>query len=206
MSRIAVFVSGNGTHLPFLIQHSNVVAIVCNNPEAPALEKTEGIATCCLDHRDYSTREEWEESIQPFLLEHQVELIVLAGFMRILSPSFIRKWPLKIINVHPSLLPAFPGAHAIQDALDYGAKLSGVTVHFVDAGVDTGPIIYQTVAEIWTDPDETADQVQKRFQVIEGAMLLTAINGFFAGDYKVVGRKTLHKSYKIEGGKVVNSF
>ena len=189
MSRIAVFVSGNGTHLPWLLEEFDVVAVVCNNPRAPALEKTEMVHTLCLDHKDYSTREAWEEVVHAFLLERKVELIVLAGFMRILTASFVRKWPLKIVNVHPALLPAFPGAHAIQDALNYGAKITGCTVHFVDEGVDTGPILAQGSTPVL--PEDTVDSLKKRIGFMERSHLRSVLWWVTDGRFSVEGRRVL---------------
>lgn len=193
MSRIALFVSGNGTYLPCLIEEFDVAAIVCNNPDAPAMARTKGVPTLCHDHRDYPTREAWEEVTQNFLLKRQVDLIVLVGFMRILSPSFVRKWPLKIINTHPSLLPSFPGAHALQDALDYGAKVTGCTIHFVDEGVDTGPIITQQSIPIMGN--DTVESLKERLYLPERINLISAVRYATQGEYTVVGRTVFFKGH-----------
>lgn len=183
MLNLAVFVSGNGTHLQCLKESGHsIVAVVCNNPNAAAVKKAEafGLAIFCHDYLQYNTREEWECRVEEYLLPKNVDLIVLAGFMRVLSPSFVAKRPKGVINIHPSLLPSFPGKNAIQQALDYGVKLTGATVHYVDAGVDTGPILFQEAVAIipWGNIARraTKDELRTRLQEVEGQLLLAALD------------------------------
>ena len=152
--RLGILASGGGTNLQSIIDQcdqglldADICLVISNNPGAGALERATqaGIKTACVDHRNFESREEFDQAVITTLNNAGVELVVLAGFMRIISAPFLQAFPQKIINIHPSLLPSFPGLHVQQKALDYGAKVSGCTVHFVDDGVDTGPIIVQAV-------------------------------------------------------------
>lgn len=166
--RLAVFVSGSGTNLQAMldadIKPAEIVVVFSNNPKAHALEraKNHNIPTRVINHKDYGTREEFEEDIIKTLEPFDIELIALAGFMRILSPLLVKSFKNKILNIHPALLPSFPGIHAARQALEYGVKFTGCTVHFVDEGVDTGPIIQQSVVPVLED--DTEETLQKRIQ------------------------------------------
>ncbi|MCX5666368.1 MAG: phosphoribosylglycinamide formyltransferase, partial [Candidatus Omnitrophica bacterium] len=149
MINIAVLVSGSGTNLQAIIDSvskgyipAKIAFVLSDKKKAFALEraKKSGIETITLDKNDYKTREDFDIEIVRHLKKKNVELVVLAGFMRILSPYFIKEYKNKIINVHPALLPSFKGSHGIKDALDHGVKVTGVTVHFVDEELDGGPI------------------------------------------------------------------
>lgn len=162
--RVAILASGSGTNLQSIIDQcqqgaltAEIALVVCNNPTAGALERAQkaGIATHCINHRHYDKREDFDNAVVTALKEAGTELVVLAGFMRIISSVFLQAFPQRIINIHPALLPSFPGLHVQQQALDYGAKFSGCTVHFVDAGVDTGAIIAQAVVPILPTDTET---------------------------------------------------
>ncbi|MCK4501416.1 MAG: phosphoribosylglycinamide formyltransferase [Desulfuromonadales bacterium] len=161
--RLAILASGGGTNLQSIIDQcqqgildAEIVLVVSNNPNAGALgrAKKAGIATTCINHRDFDQREDFDNAVIATLQEAGTELVVLAGFMRIISAVFLQAFPQRIINIHPALLPSFPGLHVQQKALDYGAKFSGCTVHFVDDGVDTGAIIAQAVVPIFSDDSE----------------------------------------------------
>lgn len=160
---LAVLASGSGTNLQSIIdqcQHGQLDAeiklVISNNPDAGALERAEqaGINNICINHRSFDTREDFDQAVVSALKEVKTELVVLAGFMRIISAVFLQAFPDRIINIHPALLPSFPGLHVQQKAIDYGAKFSGCTVHLVDGGVDTGPIIVQAVVPILADDTE----------------------------------------------------
>ncbi len=163
--RLTILASGGGTNLQSIIdqcQQGSLTAeiglVVSNNPTAGALERAKqaGIATLCINHRHFDKREDFDNAVVTALKEAGTELVVLAGFMRIISKVFLQAFPQRIINIHPALLPSFPGLHVQQQALDYGAKFSGCTVHFVDNGVDTGAIIAQAVVPILpTDTEAT---------------------------------------------------
>jgi phosphoribosylglycinamide formyltransferase-1 len=160
---IAVLVSGAGTNLQALLdtvhgREAEVVAVASSVAAAPALERarTREVPTATFARADYPEREARDDAMAGWLLDRGARLVVLAGYMELLSEGFLARFPGAIINVHPSLLPAFPGLRAIEQALDYGVKVFGVTVHFVDAGVDTGPVILQRAVELPSarDPEE----------------------------------------------------
>jgi len=193
--RIGVLVSGNGTNLQAIIDRSEagelaaqVACVISNKAEAFALERARrhGIPALHLDHRLYSHREAYDEALVATLADHGVELVVLAGFMRIISPVLIDAFPNAIMNIHPALLPAFPGLNAQQQSLAYGVKVSGCTVHFVDAGCDTGPIIIQTVVPVLEG--DTEETLSARIHVEEHRSYPAAIQLFAEGRLRVEGR------------------
>jgi phosphoribosylglycinamide formyltransferase-1 len=192
-TRLAVFVSGNGTNLQAIIDakicNVEIVVVLSNNPSAYAVEraKKHGIPVEIVDHRNFPSREEFEREILIRLEPYNIDLIALAGFMRILSPFFIRSYKNRIINLHPALLPSFPGTHAARQALDYGVKFTGCTVHFVDEGVDTGPIILQAVVPIY-DTD-TEDSLLERIHKEEHKIYPEAIRLFAEGKLRIAGRR-----------------
>jgi phosphoribosylglycinamide formyltransferase-1 len=151
-----VLVSGTGSNLQAILDHAHgrdrveVVAVASSKPGVRALERARlaGVEAGVFDTDDYGTREERDEQMASWLEAAGVELVVLAGFMQLVTPGFLGRFPGRVINVHPALLPSFPGAHPIEDQLAYGAKVGGVTVHFVDDGVDTGPIILQEAVRL----------------------------------------------------------
>lgn len=161
--RLGVLASGGGTNLQAIIDRcadgsldAEIVLVLGNVPGAGAFLRAAkaGIPTRLIDHKAFSERAEFDAAVVAALREAGVELVVLAGFMRIISPPFIEAFPHRIINIHPALLPAFPGLHVQKKALDHGARFSGCTVHFVDGGVDTGPIIIQAVVPVLDDDTE----------------------------------------------------
>ncbi len=161
--KLAVLASGGGTNLQSLIDRcdagqldASIELVLSNNCSAGALQRAQqaGIKTACIDHRAFSQREDFDRAVVAELQKSGAELIVLAGFMRLITAPFLDAFPQRIINIHPALLPAFPGLHVQQQALDYGAKFSGCTVHFVDDGVDTGPIIAQAVVPVFPADNE----------------------------------------------------
>jgi len=162
--KLAILASGGGTNLQSIIDRSvqgtldaTIELVISNNPKAGALERAERakIKTKCIDHRNFSTRENFDRAIVTTLQEANIDLVVLAGFMRIITEPFLQAFPQRIINIHPALLPAFPGLHVQQKAIDFGAKFTGCTVHIVDGGVDTGPIIAQAVVPIFSHDTES---------------------------------------------------
>ena len=186
---LCVFVSGSGTNLQAMIDAdispAEIVLVFSNNPGAYALERarSKGIATEVISHKGYDSRESFEEDIIKTIEPYDIDLIALAGFMRILSPLFVRHYSNKILNIHPALLPSFPGIHAAKQALDYGVKFTGCTVHFVDEGVDTGPIIQQSVVEVFED--DTEDSLQERIQKEEYRIYPEAVKMVARGKVKV---------------------
>jgi phosphoribosylglycinamide formyltransferase-1 len=180
-----VLISGTGTNLQALIDAPDidVCCVVSSRPEAAGLERAAraGIpATATAD----------EEETSAFLADHGTELVVLAGYMRILSDAFVARWSGRILNVHPALLPAFPGAHAVEDAVAHGVKITGVTVHLVDAdhvSADTGPIVLQEALAV--SYDDTAAEVTERLHRIEHRLLPEAVRLYRAGKIQVDGRR-----------------
>tara|TARA_B100000282_G_scaffold117511_1_gene83654 strand:- start:10702 stop:11364 length:663 start_codon:yes stop_codon:yes gene_type:complete len=158
--KIAIFSSGSGSNFEAIVKakipNVEISFLFCNVEDAFVLERAKnlGIESIILSHKGYKLRKEYEEKIISIIEKYNLDLIVLAGFKRILSPFFTSKFPLKIINLHPSILPAFTGLHAPRQALEYGSKFTGCTVHFVDEGIDTGPIILQGVVPISEDDSE----------------------------------------------------
>ena len=189
--RLAVLVSGEGSNLQAVLdklhgRHGIEVACVASSrAEAPALERARlaGVAVrvfATSDHRDRVAR---DDALGDWIDSHAVDLVVLAGFMELLSPQFIRRFAGRIINVHPSLLPAFPGLRAIEQALRYGAKVTGVTVHFVDEGVDSGPVILQEVLALpYSRPIEA---VEASIHQIEHRLLPRAIRLLARGAVRI---------------------
>jgi len=166
--KIAVMASGRGTDFQAIIDANSkgevdldIALLVCNVPDAFVIQraKDHGIPYVVIAHRD-KVREDFDREIDEVLVENGIGLVVLAGFMRLLSPWFVSKWRDRIVNIHPALLPSFPGAHAHRDALEYGVKLTGLTIHFVDEDVDHGPIIFQHPVPVLDDDDE--DSLSKR--------------------------------------------
>jgi len=196
-SRLAVFVSGSGTNLQAIIDAQipsvEIVVVLSNNPGAYAIEraKKHNIPVEVIDHKNYPSREEFEKEILRRLEPHNVDLIALAGFMRVLSPVFVRAYKNRIMNLHPALLPSFPGMHAAKQALDYGVKFTGCTVHFVDEGVDTGPIILQAVVPI--HDDDTEESLLERIHKEEHRIYPEAIRLFAEGRLRIEGRRVFIK-------------
>jgi phosphoribosylglycinamide formyltransferase 1 len=178
--KIAVLASGAGTNLQAILdrvhgREATVVAVGSDKPDAEALRRAErlGIATRAFPAADYPDRAARDGAMAAWLTEQGAELVVLAGYMQLVTPGFLAAFPDRVINVHPALLPAFPGLHAVEQALAYGVKVFGVTVHFVDAGTDTGPVILQRALEL---PDATeAEQVRDALRPLEHDLLTEAV-------------------------------
>jgi phosphoribosylglycinamide formyltransferase-1 len=177
---IGVLVSGRGTNLQALLDAGlPVVAVASNVAGAPALERarTAGIATAVFPLDDFASREQRDEAMANWLAANGTELVVCAGYMHLLTPLFLDRF--RAMNVHPSLLPDFPGTQAVEEALAAGVDETGVTVHFVDEGVDTGPIIVQEAVRVV--PGDTAETLHARLQQVEHRLLPAAVNLYLAG-------------------------
>jgi phosphoribosylglycinamide formyltransferase-1 len=177
---IGVLASGSGTNLQALLDADlPVVAVASNVRGAPALERARvaGVPTAVFSLDDYSTREKRDDAMADWLAGHGVELVVCAGYMHLLTGGFLRRFP--SINVHPSLLPAFPGMRAVEDALAAGAGQTGVTVHFLDEGIDTGPVILQEPVPVL--PGDTRETLHARLQEVEHRLLPEAARLYVAG-------------------------
>jgi len=200
MTKVAVLASGGGTNLQSIIDAAEagtlgaeVALVISDKPEAFALEraKKHSIKTAVVTKKDYPSREAFDKRLIEILKENSIELVVLAGFMRIISKQLIDAFPMRIMNIHPSLLPAFPGLDVQQKAIDYGVKFSGCTVHFVDAGVDTGPIIIQAAVPV--RDNDTDESLSKRILKEEHRIYPEAIRLFCQGRIEVNGRKVFIK-------------
>lgn len=194
--RLGVLASGTGSNLQAILDAVGrgeldvVPAVVASDrPGARALERARaaGVATTVIRPRDHASREAFDAALVEALRAHGVHVVALAGFMRLLTPTFLAAFPLRVVNVHPALCPAFPGLHAPAQALAWGVKMTGCTVHFVDAGVDTGPIIAQAAVPVLDDDD--AASLHARIQAEEHRLLPRALAWLAAGRLRVEGRR-----------------
>jgi phosphoribosylglycinamide formyltransferase-1 len=195
--RLAVLVSGTGTNLASLLEAqaagtlapAQVVLVLSNRPGVAALEVAAraGVTTAVVDHTQYAERAAFDRALLAELRAHEVDAVILAGFMRLLGAELLDAFPGRIINTHPSLLPAFPGIDAPAQALAHGAKVSGCTIHFVDAGTDTGPIIFQSAVEVRDDDDHVS--LHRRIQAEEHRLLPRAAALLAAGRLHRDGRR-----------------
>ncbi len=189
--RIAVLASGGGTNLQAILDQLHgtdgieVVGAISDKPEAQALERARraDVETAVFAASDHEDREERDRAIGDWLEQREVDLVVLAGYMQLLSPAFVQRFRGRVINVHPALLPAFPGLEAVQQALDHGSKVTGVTVHFVDEGVDSGPIIFQRPVEV--PPSRDWDETEELVHATEHTLLPEAIRMIAAGRVRI---------------------
>ena len=179
---IAIFASGSGSNFENIVQatkngtlNAHVPILVCDNPQALAIQraKNHNIPTFVCSPKDYPNKDAYEQAILDKLAQYDLELIALAGYMRLISPTFLDKFPKPIINIHPSYLPAFVGKDAIQQALDSGVATTGVSVHYVDAGMDTGPIIAQQKVDI--DPTDTLQTLSQKIHSVEHVLYIDVL-------------------------------
>ncbi len=191
-----MLVSGAGTNLQALLDAclsdsygAEVVAVGADRDHIPALAraKAAGIPTFSLRVRDFPARDDWDRALTAACAEFKPDLIVLAGFMKLLGADFLARFGGRVINTHPALLPSFPGMHGARDALEYGAKVSGCTVFLVDAGTDSGPIIAQAAVPVHDDDDEAA--LHGRIKVAERALLVDTVGRLVRDGWSVQGRK-----------------
>ncbi|MFD5318148.1 phosphoribosylglycinamide formyltransferase [Streptomyces sp. NPDC127098] len=197
-ARVVVLVSGSGTNLQALLDAvaergpaygAEVVAVGADRSGIEGLARAEraGLPTFVCRVRDYATREAWDAALAEAVAEHRPDLVVSAGFMKIVGAAFLGRFGGRFVNTHPALLPSFPGAHAVRDALAHGARVTGCTVHFVDAGVDSGPIIAQRAVEIRDTDDEAA--LHERIKDVERGLLVEVVGRLARDGYSIEGRK-----------------
>jgi len=193
-----ILISGRGSNMEALIRSvrrgripARPRVVISNEPDAAGLStaRSSGIATFVVNHRESSSREEHDGRVLEILESHNVELICLAGYMRLLSSRFVRAYPARIMNIHPSLLPAFPGLHVQREAVKHGVKVSGCTVHFVDEELDHGPIILQKAVEV-RDQDTEAT-LSARILEVEHRLYPEAVRLFFEDRLVIEGRRVL---------------
>jgi formyltetrahydrofolate-dependent phosphoribosylglycinamide formyltransferase len=195
-ARVVVLVSGSGTLLQAVLDASaepgfpaRVVAVGADRRGIEGLARAEraGVPTFVARLGDHPDRAAWDKALTDAVAAHEPDLVVSAGFMKILGPAFLDRFGGRVVNTHPALLPAFPGAHAVADAVAHGAKVTGCTVHLVDAGVDTGPIVAQQAVTV--APDEDVDALHERIKVVERRLLVDVIALMAREGYTVHGRK-----------------
>jgi phosphoribosylglycinamide formyltransferase-1 len=188
-----VLASGEGRTLQALLDAAvgdypaRVVAVGSDRPGARALQRAAGLATFVVPLE--GDRAQWDLALADAVAAHEPDLVVCAGFMRILGPGFLARFPQRVTNTHPALLPSFPGAHAVPDALAYGVKVTGVTVHLVDEGVDTGPVVAQAAVPVL--PGDTAETLHARIQDVEQPLYVDAVARLARGGWTVEGRTVL---------------
>lgn len=199
---VGVLVSGSGTNLQALLDAeargelapATIAVVVSNRPGVAALGRAAGAGkpAVVVDHKAFATRLEFEDRLLETLTAHGVELVVLAGFMRVLTDHFVARYPHRIVNTHPSLLPAFPGAHAAAQAIEHGVKLTGATIHFVDTSLDGGPIIAQVAVPVL--PGDDAATLQARIQREEHVLLPRVVRRLAAGELSCQGRLVVERA------------
>lgn len=205
--RLGILASGSGSNLQAIIDSikcgnlpCEIAVVVSDKPDAYALKRAElhGIKTEAVQSKTFQDREAFDAELVRILKDHNVELVVLAGFMRVVTRILINTFPMRIMNIHPALLPSFPGLHVQKKAIEYGAKFSGCTVHFVDEGVDTGPIIIQAVVPVYDN--DTEETLSARVLKEEHRIYPYAIKLFAEGRLEVTGRRVIVKDHtKVEG-------
>ena len=194
--KIGVLISGQGSNLQAIIDaiadgglDAEIAVVVSNNPSAPGLERAKqaGIETQYIDHKDYVSREQFDLAVVDELKKRDVALVCLAGFMRLLSAEFVKAFPNRILNIHPSLLPAFPGLDGQTQAWNYGVKVSGATVHVVTPELDAGPIVLQAIVPVRNQ--DTSDTLAARILVEEHRIYPQAVGVMLDGDWQIDGRR-----------------
>jgi len=187
---IGVLLSGSGTNLQALIDAGLELSVVISNrPKAYGLERARaaGVPAVHIGHRKFASRELFEEALTATLREHGVEWVACAGFMRILTPSFLNAWSQRVLNIHPALLPAFPGVDGQGQAHAYGVRIAGATVHFVDAGTDTGPIVAQAAVPVL--PEDDREALQQRILAKEHRLYPMCLRMAVEGRLRIDGRR-----------------
>jgi phosphoribosylglycinamide formyltransferase-1 len=203
MKRIVILISGRGSNMQAMLkvaaaEHwpAHIAAVISNQPNAAGLDvaRAAGIATSAINHRDYPDREQFDAALAELIDQHSPDLIVLAGFMRILTPGFVNRYFGRLINIHPSLLPSFPGLHTHQQAIDAGVKVHGATVHFVTAELDHGPIIAQAIVPVLDD--DTEDTLAARVLEQEHRIYPQAVRDLMSDTLKLVDGRVVRSAGK----------
>ena len=211
MVKVAVLISGGGTNLQALIEAcakddfpAEIVKVFSNVPDAYGLERAKkaGIDTMVINHRDFESREAFDEKLHAEITASGAKLICLAGFMRILDARFVNRWKNRMLNIHPSLLPAFRGLHTQERALEAGVRFSGCTVHFVNPELDDGPIINQAVIAI--NPDETAETLAERVLALEHIIYPQALKLVAEGRVRVANNRVRISSTQYADECIIN--
>lgn len=207
---LGVLISGNGSNLQAIVDaieekrlDAVIQVVLSNREEAFGLARAQRhrIPTRVIDHRKYGSREAFDQAMIDVLKEHEVELVLLAGFMRLLSPLFIKTFSNRIMNIHPALLPAFPGLHVQKRAVEHGVRIAGCTVHFVNEECDEGPIIIQAAVPVF--PDDTEASLSARILEQEHRIYPKAVQLYSEGRLRVVGRRVFIDGLRREEGQVL---
>jgi phosphoribosylglycinamide formyltransferase-1 len=202
--RLGILISGRGSNLQSIIDaiqdgrlDATIAIVISNRPEAPGLQRARdaGIDTSCIRHKDYTDREAYDRALVRELRASQVDLVCLAGFMRIFGGEMLNAFPQRILNIHPSLLPAFPGLHPQKQALEYGVRVTGATVHVVDAALDGGPIVVQAAVPV--KDNDTEDTLSARILAEEHRIYPEAIRIVLDGDWRIDGRRFVKHNFPI---------
>lgn len=211
MLNIGVLASGRGSNFQAIIDAVNadrikakIKILITDKKDAYAIEraKKNNIEPLFISPKDFNTKDEWFRRIAQELNKRNVGLVLLAGFMRIVRKPLLEAFPMKVMNIHPALLPSFPGLHGQKQAVDYGARISGCTVHFVDEGMDTGPVIIQAAVPV--KPDDTEETLSERILKFEHKIYPEAVRLYAEGRLEVRGRKVFIKDYKFPDEVIVN--
>ncbi|MDK4609021.1 phosphoribosylglycinamide formyltransferase [Kingella kingae] len=198
MKNIVILISGRGSNMQSIVNanipNAHIAAVLSNNPQAAGLAwaAERGIATASLNHKEFTSREAFDQAMIQLIDTYQPDLVVLAGFMRILTPAFCKHYENRCINIHPSLLPAFTGLHTHQRALDEGCRIAGCTIHFVTEVLDNGAIIAQGVVPILDN--DTADDIAARVLKVEHQLLPQAVADFVAGSLRINGKRVIKQT------------
>lgn len=210
--KVGVLVSGSGTNLQAILDAAaaddlggaRVVVVVSNRPDAFGLERAReaGVPAVIVDHKAFADREPFEDAIIEVLRKHEVDFVALAGFMRVLTPRFLRAFPERIVNIHPALLPSFPGTHAQKQAFDYGVRITGCTVHFVDDGTDSGPVIAQAAVPVL--PGDTEETLAARILEEEHRIYPHVLRLIATGRVTRTGRRVTVQGAPTEGSVLRN--
>ena len=194
--RVAVLVSGAGTNLQALLDAcavdgygARVVVVGADRPHTRAIERAEqaGVPTFVVEVSEFADRAAWDAALAQAVAEHSPDLVVLAGFMKLVGTAFMTKFAERIVNTHPALSPSFPGMHAVRDALDYGVRVTGCTLFFIDEGIDTGPILAQRCVPVLDGDDEAT--LHERIKIVERELLVDTVGSMARDGWTVTGRQ-----------------
>ncbi|HET7730487.1 MAG TPA: phosphoribosylglycinamide formyltransferase [Usitatibacter sp.] len=207
MKSAVILISGRGTNMRAIVEAGtglDVRAVVSNRPDAQGLEwaRGRGLATRVVDHKAFGSREAFEAALGAAIDEAAPDLVLLAGFMRIFTPAFIARYPGRIVNIHPSLLPSFPGLHTHRQALAAGVKLHGATVHLVTPALDSGPIVIQAAVPVLAD--DTEDTLAARVLAVEHRIYPQAVRWFLEGRIHVEGDVVRVRGSGVQGDSIVS--
>jgi len=199
VSKLAVLASGSGSNFEAMVHYfrqqatADIVLLLSDQPQAQCLNRAErlGVPAAAQRVRDFPDKDSYERWIRDTLLDSAVDMVVLAGYMRLCGPTLLQAFDHRILNIHPALLPSFPGKHAVEQALDYGVQVSGVTIHVVDEGMDTGPILYQEPVPVFAG--DTPETLQKRIASVEHRMYPRVVEAYFQGEVTLKARRAIWK-------------